>query len=284
MQSYTKQLELFDETLDINGTENYELALQTGSDSLSFCILDTLRNKMVLIRSYEPDETRYLNAENIRECIIKDDFLTRSYRRVWLIVPSGKSTIIPSQLYDPARKDDYFRFNHKIDDAEIILANKLQLPDAYIAFALNKNLNDVLNEYYPGVHPNIHLTPLLNQLYKTQKDNGQGYLHAHIERDYLNILYFRSKELKLCNTFKYRNISDILYYVLNVADKLNLSHETVLNITGQAQKYDELSSAFSIYIRSISFSKPAANFSYSYVFNDIELHRYINLFGIFNCA
>lgn len=284
MQSYTKQLELFDETLDINATENYELALQAGPDGLSFCILDALRNKMVLIRSYEPDETRYLNAENIRDCIIKDDFLTRSYKKVFVIVPSAKSTLIPSQLYDPARKDDYFRFNHKNDDTEIILANKLQLPDAFIAFALNRNLNDVLNEYYPGVHPNIHLTPLLSQLSRIQKDTGQGYFHTHIERDYINILYFRSKELKLCNTFKYRNISDILYYVLNVADKLGLSRETVLNITGQAQKYDELSSAFSMYIRNISYSSPAASFSYSYVFNDIELHRYINLFGIFNCV
>ncbi len=46
-------LELFDETLDINSTENYELSVQVSTDNLSFCILDTLRNKFVLLRSYE---------------------------------------------------------------------------------------------------------------------------------------------------------------------------------------------------------------------------------------
>ena len=33
-------LELFDETLDINSTENYELSVQVSPDGLSFCLLD----------------------------------------------------------------------------------------------------------------------------------------------------------------------------------------------------------------------------------------------------
>ena len=45
-------LELFDETLDINSTENYELSVQVSPDGFPFCLLDTIRNKYVLLRSF----------------------------------------------------------------------------------------------------------------------------------------------------------------------------------------------------------------------------------------
>ena len=70
-------LELFDETLDINSTENYELSVQVSPDGLSFCLLDTIRNKFVLIRSFGAEENKYFNADKISELLHKDDFLTK---------------------------------------------------------------------------------------------------------------------------------------------------------------------------------------------------------------
>ena len=32
-------LELFDETLDINSTENYELSVEIGNRAVSFCVM-----------------------------------------------------------------------------------------------------------------------------------------------------------------------------------------------------------------------------------------------------
>ena len=62
-------LELFDETLDINSTENYELSVQVSPDGFAFCLLDTIRNKFVLIRSFEPEENKYFNADKVNEIL-----------------------------------------------------------------------------------------------------------------------------------------------------------------------------------------------------------------------
>jgi hypothetical protein len=75
-------LELFDETLDINSTDNYELSIQSGSDVFSYCLLDTIRNKFVLLRSFEPEDSKPFNAEKIKDILNKDDFLIRKYRKV----------------------------------------------------------------------------------------------------------------------------------------------------------------------------------------------------------
>lgn len=284
MQSKTISMELFDETLDINATENYDLAIQAGPDGLSFCLLDTLRNKMVMIRSHQPDDTKYLNSENIREFITRDDFLRRQYRKTRVVVPSARSTLVPAALYDPAKKNEYFYFNHKHESGESILANKLYDPDAFVLFALSRSLHEVLKEFYPDVHPISHLAPLFYHISHNRKESRDNYIHVHVERDYFNLVIYSGKELKLCNTFRYRNISDIMYFVLNVIDKLGVGQEETIFFSGQAEKFDDLSSGLSMYIRNIRFSEPAGNFTFSYVFNDIGLHRHINLITAFSCG
>ena len=81
----------------------------------------------------------------------------------------------------------------------------------------------------------------------------------------------------------YRNISDILYYVLNTFKNLDIKQEETIYFSGLTEKYDDISSNFSIYIRNIEFSEPSGNFSFSYVFNDADVHRYINLFSAVSC-
>ncbi len=277
-------LELFDETLDINSTENYEMAIQAGVDGFAFCLLDTLRNKFVLIRSFEPEDNKYYNAETIKEFIEKDDFLTRQYRKIRIVMPSSRFTLVPGPLYDPAKKEEYYNFNHKADDGVKIVSNKLNDPDAFIIFSVSKPFHDLLDNFYPGVYPLIHIQPLFDYISLARKSVSGNYIHIHVERDTFNLVIFGNNQLKFCNSFSYRNITDILYFVLNVFNKLEIKQEETVHFSGLTEKYDDLSSNFSIYIRTIKFAEPKGHCTFSYVFNEIELHRFLNLFSVFNCG
>ncbi|MCE5347768.1 MAG: DUF3822 family protein [Bacteroidales bacterium] len=276
-------LEFFDETLDINSTENYELSVQVSPDGLSFCLLDTIRNKFVLIRSSEPEENKYFNSDKINELIGKDDFLTKRYKKVKLLMPSKKYTIVPSPLFDPGKKEEYFTFNHNNEEGNPIMVNKLENPDAYLVFSVSRPILTLANTYFKGVHPYHHLKPLLEHISHISKTVNHNYIQIHIERDFFNLIVFNSNVLKFCNTFNYRNISDILYYVLNVFRKMDIKQEETINFSGLTEKYDDLSSTFSMYVRNIKFSEPSGNFTFSYVFNEMELHQFLNLFNVVNC-
>ncbi|HPT22132.1 MAG TPA: DUF3822 family protein [Bacteroidales bacterium] len=276
-------LELFDETLDINSTENYELSVQVSPDGLSFSLLDTIRNKFVMIRSSEPEENRYFNSDKINELIGKDDFLTKHYKKVNIIMPSKKFTIVPAPLFDPAKKDDYFLFNHNNEEGNAIIVNKLTNPDAYLIFSVSKPILSITNNNFKGVYPYHHLKPLLEHISHNTKIADRNYISIHVERDFFNLIIFSNKILKFCNTFAYRNISDILYFVLNVFRKLDVKQDETVYFSGKTEKYDDLSSSFAIYVRNIKFSEPSGNFTFSYVFNDMELHRFLNLFTVTNC-
>jgi hypothetical protein len=276
-------LELFDETLDINSTENYELSIQVSPEGLAFCLLDSIRNKFVLLRSFTADENKYFNADKIEELLHKDDFLTRRYKNVSCVMPSPKFTIVPSPLYDPGKKVEYFTFNHILDEGNLVLADKTSDPDAFIVFAASKSLSDLMNSCYPGVQQHHHIKVLLEQTASKRKSVNGNYVHVHVERDFFNLIIFNNEILRFCNSFPYRNVSDILYYVLNTFKNLEIKQEETVHLSGITEKYDDLSSTLSLYIRNIKFSEPSGNFTFSYVFDDADLHRFINLFTLANC-
>ena len=276
-------LELFDETLDINSTENYELSIEVSSDALSFCLLDSIRNKFVLIRSYGSEDNKSFNTDKLDDLLHNDDFLTKRYKKVHCVLPSSKFTLVPAPLYDPGKKDEYFTFNHILEEDKVILADRTINPDAFIVFSVSKSLNELLKSSYPSAHLHHHIKILLDYTSSSRKSLNGNYIHVHVERDFFNLIIYNNNILKFCNSFTYRNISDILYYVLNAFRNLDIKQEETLYFSGLTEKYDDLSSSFSLYIRNIKFAEPSGNFTFSYVFNDMELHRFINLFTALNC-
>lgn len=277
-------LELFDETLDINSTHNYELSIQISSDGFAFSILDTIRSKYILLRSFNPENNRYFTDDNIRDIIARDDFLTKKYKKVNIVLPSPKFTLVPDPLFDPGKKEEYFSLNLIREDNETIISNKIPEPSAYLVFSAVRSLYEIAGHFYPSVYPAHHIKPLLNQVTHYSKNENGTYFHLHIEKDYFNVLVLEQNNLKFSNTYKYRNISDILYYVLNIFRTFGLGQDITLHFSGLTEKFDDLYSSFAMYVRNLKFTGPTGNFSFSYVFNDIELHRYINLFSITNCV
>jgi hypothetical protein len=277
-------LELFDETLDINSTENYEISVELSTGSLSFCVLDTIRNKFIMLRSFQPENNLNYRYEEIDEIINKDDFLTRKYKKVTVLLPSRKFTLIPAPLFDPGRKDEYFSFNHVSPESDLILNNKLADPDSFLVFTASRHLNELAGNRWPVVHPFHQLKPLIEYCRGASGNTGDNYVHVHIEQDFFNLLYYSHNTLRFCNSFNYRNISDILYYILNVFKSMDIKQEETIYNSGQTERYDDLFSNLALYVRNIKFAGPSGNFTFSYVFNETGLHRYLNLFNAVNCV
>jgi hypothetical protein len=276
-------LELFDETLDINSTENYELSLQLSPDGFAFAILDSIRNKYVLLRSHEPDENKYFTADSINEIINKDDFAKKHYRKVNIVLTSPKFTMVPAPLYDPGKKEEYFRLNLPREEDDMILTSKITDPDSFVVFSISKTFSDLCKSLYPLAIPCHHTKPLLNQLIHYCKSVQGNFVHIHVEREYFNLILIENNILKFINTFAYKNISDILYYTLNMFRTKGIGNDETIHLSGFTEKYDDLWSNFAMYIRNLKFTDPAGNFTFSYVFNEIELHRYLNIFSLTNC-
>ncbi len=276
-------LELFDETLDINSTENYKLTVQLGDDDLTLSILDTIRNKFVLIRSYEAEPGTRFDKAKIEEVIIRDDFLVRRFKKVYILIPSPKSTLVPAPLYDDSRRNEYFRFNFASEPGYVILENRINEPDAYLIFSAPESRIELVRTFWPDIGPLHHLKPLLQSIAGSKRSQYGNYIHVHLENEFFNMIIYDQNSLRFCNTFNYQSLSDIQYYVFYVIKRLNISQDDIIHFSGKTQKYDRMIHEFSKFTRNIRYAEPSGNFTFSYVFSEMLQHRYYNLFTVINC-
>lgn len=277
-------LELFDETLDINATENYELSVIANQSEISFCILDTLRNKFVMLRSYEPENDDLYDTSQMESIISKDDFLTRQYKKRNIISTSSKTTLVPESLFDETKKIDYFTFNFPYADDQKIISNKVDNQGLYIIFSLPEDYLELINVAFPGERVVHQLKPLIHNINYNRKPLFTNNIHVHLEKYYLHLIISDQNSLRFCNSFDYRTITDIQYYLIYVLKRLNISMEEIVFFSGKIIKKEEITNAFAGYLNNIRFVVPSGNYTLSYVLNDVELFRYANIFNVVNCG
>jgi len=276
--------ELFDETLDINSTNNYEISIQVSLNGFSFCLLDIHRNKFVMLREYKLSGRDDELSKQIEEIIFKDDFLGKTYHRYRLIYVFERNTLVPAGLFDPAAKDDYFTLNHNLEENHIVSNNRILEPDSFLLFDIRKDLQDTLVKAFPEASLSHHLKPLLFSCFNNAVRQNERYIHINIEDTYFNIVIIDNRKMEFINTFRYRNSSDILYYLLFTFEKLDIGKNETVHLTGLIKRGDELYNNLSRYVSKIKLEKPQGNWSLSYIFESIDIHRYSNLLNIVSCG
>ncbi|MCG8410020.1 MAG: DUF3822 family protein [Bacteroidales bacterium] len=274
-----------DETIDINSTQSYKLSIQLNLNGLSFCVFDVVRNKYIVLQHIHIDPnidfTEYLNTiENILDSV---DLLKYSYKKVRLIWYSGKSTLIPSNLFNTEKLKQYFEFNQELDDLDEIHYTELKYANAYSVFTMPNQVANIFVRKYPQItFFNQQALAIENALYKYSTNDYKVILN--VNEDTFDLIIIQKGYLILYNNFIYTNEVDILYYVMYSFEQLQIDSRTIEVIcSGYIAKNSKMHLKLNEFIRNIKFDKYIEDYSYSYTFNKIPQHYFTNLFNLHLC-
>lgn len=276
-------LELLDETLDINATDNYDLSLELSEEGISLAVLDLLRGKFVMLRHYPrtvPDDTA---LRPINEVIDSDDFLKRKYRKVYITVPSLRYTMVPTPVYEPTLKEEYFRFNHHSKEDTAVFSNRLDFPDSMVLFSVEEDIKEQLTSGWHTVTPWHHTRPLLHHISAACRISDDRYIHLHFEKNFITIIITEKRNVVFCNSFACSAVTDTGYFLFNVLDRRGISKEETIHISGTVEPYSESHISLLNFAENIKFSTPLIKHSFSYVMHEVHLHRWLNLFTAPSC-
>lgn len=276
-------LELIDETLDINATDNYDLTLELAEEGVSIAVLDLLRGKYVMLRHYPREVTENDTTRSLEDIIDNDDFLKRHYRKVFIIIPSLLHTLVPSPVYEPRLRDDYFRFNHRLPEAAKIYANTLPFPDAVLLFSSEDPAVDRLLSRWPDVSPWHHTKPLLQHVSAACRTSEDRYIHLHFGKSFITVAIAEKRNLTFCNSFACTTSSDAAYFLFSVLDRKGIKSGETIFVSGSVEPYSEAHIALLNFSPSVKFASPVIRQSLSYVMNEVHLHRWLNLFTAAAC-
>ena len=276
-------LELIDETLDINATDNYDLTLELSAEGVSLAVLDLLRGKYVMLRHYPREEATGGNSGKFREIIDSDDFLGRKYRKTFIITPALSSTMIPAPVYEPGLKEDYFSFNCEQPAGAEILTNPLSFPDAVVLFSPSGEIRESISARWHDVTPWHHTKPLLTHVEAACRNDDECYIHLHFEREFVTVVIAEKRNITFCNSFGTSSPQDAAYFLFSVLDRKGIRHDETIHISGAVEPYSEAHIALLNFSSGIRFASPLIRQSFSYVMNEVHLHRWLNLFTAAAC-
>jgi len=274
---------LFDETFDKNQSHNYHLSIQTGVSGLSFCLLDTVRNKYIGLHHYPIKNTDY-TIDDLVSIIQADPILTLAYKSVSHMFVDGKNTLVPMHLFEEQKEQLFFEFNHGQTRASEILYNHLPLTKAFNIFEYPKGYQAKLRAIYPKIKTFHRSSAFIESLVQHSNKWIRPKCAVIINKQDIDIGIAQTQKLEFYNAFIYKDKTDIIYYILNILERFNLSATfTEVYISANLENHDEIFEFLNHYLNVIKFIQPTEQFIYSYIFDERHLTRFANLFNLALC-
>ncbi len=238
----------------------HKLSIQVGLDGLSFCILDTIGNKLALSHSqaFENQLDPYRLQQELREAFREQGVLEYRFSEVVAIHRNLLFSLVPQALFDPDNLADYIKFNAKIlptDHLDYDPIDGLEMTNVYVPFT---NVNNYLYDLF-GEFEFKHTATVLLETFLKLPSSAQGTIcYVHLADSQMDMAVFSQKKLRYFNSFAIGSETDFMYYLLFALEQLELEPASLkLRLLGEVEEGDPLFELAASYIENVSIFTPS---------------------------
>jgi hypothetical protein len=280
-------LSVVDETYDTNITSSYFLSIQACLDGFSFSTLDPVRNKYIQFKHFDLEGINNEKfAEFIERIFEQNELLNLPHKKVFILLPTPYSTLVPSGLFNPGEAEKWLTFTHQIPSNHEIIYTRMKLTDAWNVFAIPETTKELFNRQFPEpifFHQYIPIAE--TKLAISRPGIGRNLVVINLQSRYFDLVVLEKNNLKLCNTFEINGETDLIYYTLFVFEQLQLMPTTTeVQLIGSHPKFGEIKQMLSKYIKHIKQPGLPGGFQYSYLFKEIPGYKFYNLLSLPSCV
>ncbi|MGQ1891527.1 DUF3822 family protein [Thermophagus sp. OGC60D27] len=281
-------LSFVDETFDANISSSYFLSIQVCLDGFSFSTLDPVRNKYIQFRHYAfKNSVKKKELPQLTDQLFNEsELLNLPFRRVFILIPTRYSTIVPSGLFKPEEASQWLHFTHQVPENYQVSYTQMKLSDGWNVFAIPSDLHSIFQRQFPGPIFFQQYVPMTEtKLAISRPGASKTQLIINLQRDYFDVVVIENNNLKLCNSFLIKGENDLIYYTLFVFDQLQLSPiKTELQITGHHPDFNTIKKTLEKYIKHVKQPGLPSGFQYSYLFKEVPGHQFHNLLSMASCV
>lgn len=269
---------------------SYSLCLQVGVRDFQFAVINKQTNSCLVLEDYKLENIKTINSrlEAIRELYDRHPILTATqWDSIKLSFKTHKFTLVPSAHFLPEVSSDYLALNSEIKTKiEDVYYYKHISSSAVNIFAADKRVIQWARGIYPGKNIQIlHQGSAFIEGIITYNDHShEQTLFTYFDRGILHIAVTLKQKLLFYNQFAARTNEDFLKYILLVFKELQLSPKKNNLVVWGFLKNDAPQIEFlKKYIRNISYGEKPSYLKPTRGFEELENHRYFDLYSIFLC-
>lgn len=259
-------------------SKNYKkLSLQVALNGLSFCVFDTLNEKVLDLKEVKFNYSQSLEDQLWRTFV---DFpaLTKSYDEIMVLHDNNFNSFVPKALFDENYLGSYLQYNTKVFETDFFANDEIDTYDMNNVHVPFVNVNNFLIDQFGSFEYKNVNTVLVSKILSLSKNKFDKEVYIHLQETHFEIIVSNNLKLLLHNSFEYKTPEDFVYYLLFTLEQLQLNPETVsVFLLG---KISENHPCFEIayrYVRNITLL-PTSNLEMQYSLSETEvLQHYILL-------
>ena len=213
-----------DSELDLANKEQYAFDICISANRLSYTIFKANR-----VLGY-----RYINTKNnILESNISDlvvlanqlEWNSNLYKSVRVFINHEVFTLVPEALFEANQADKYMQLVHKQKPNNKVLFSTINKQQAVCVFSINSDFYTAINIVF-GRPTILHLSLVLIQTADMFNENDlKQHLIVNFENNFVTTLQYQNNEIKYLNTFNVDADTDTVYFILSIAEQLQLQAE-----------------------------------------------------------
>ncbi|MEM7297944.1 MAG: DUF3822 family protein [Bacteroidota bacterium] len=288
--TYKRVKRVKDAKFTIDELDHYSLVMQVGIYDLQFAVVDSQDNQCMALEDYRLEGIRTVNGRlRLIKSILDDhEFLTAGFwKDVKLSIKTHKFTLVPSNLFVQENAADYLALNSEIKTAfEEVSYYKQISVDTVNVFAAESKLSKWIESIYKKkkVHVIHQGSALIEGILKNADHVEERSMYCYIDRGILHIIVTEGNKLLYYNQFAARKKDDYLKYIMLVFNELKMdnkkSHVFIWGFINPASAEIDL---LKKYIRNISFGSKPSFLRFSYLFDEVEDHKYFDVLSGYLC-
>jgi hypothetical protein len=243
--------------MSINITDkNYnKLSLQVTLNGFSYCICDTLNNKIVALK--EINFNIFPASSKVEDLYWKafNDYpeLKEKYDEVIVLHDSNLNTFVPTALFDEEFMGSYLQYNTKVFETDFFAFDALPNYEMNHVFIPYVNINNFLFDQFSTFNYKHVNTILVSKLLELSKNIDEKQVFVHFSKNKFEIIVVQNQKLLLFNSFDFVTKEDFIYFLLFTIEQLNLNPEHFkLQLLGLISEESELFEIAYKFVRNVS--------------------------------
>ena len=232
-----------------------KLVIQAGLDGFSFAVTDTLNQQVLTFREVTfADFTKTNKIEDYYwKAFLEHRELTRMYDEVVVIHDNNLNAFVPLALFDEQFLGSYLQYNTKVFETDFFTYDALpnqEMNNVYVPYA---NINNYLLDQFESFDYKHYSSILVEKLLLQSKNIDDKQVFVNFGKGKFDIIVVQNQKLLLFNTFECSTKEDFIYYLLFVAEQLQLNPEYFkLQLLGAITEDDAFYQIAYKYVRNVS--------------------------------
>ena len=239
-----------------------KLSIQVGLNGLSFCVADTIANKVLDSGkvTFKTASTPYLIQKALKSLLEEKNIEQNDFSEVVVVHRNNLFSLVPNDLFNKEELPNYLKFNTKLLANDHIVFDEVETFDIVNVYVPFTNVNNYIFGLF-GEFEFKHSGTVLLQALSAQKNlPSEPVCYVYVAEKDIEVVVLSQKRMIFYNHFDYRTKEDFIYYVLFVYEQLGLNPEvTPLKLFGCVEEDDDLYKITYEYIAEIAVFSPSGS-------------------------